>query len=52
MADERLARLGQAGINLADVTARLEAEGVTKFAASYEGLLRAIESKMEALALK
>jgi transaldolase len=51
-ADERLARLGQAGINLADVTARLEAEGVTKFAASYEGLLRAIESKMEALALK
>lgn len=51
-ADERLARLGQAGINLADVTARLEAEGVTKFAASYEGLLRAIESKLEALALK
>jgi transaldolase len=48
-ADERLARLEEAGIDLADVTARLEVEGVKKFAASYESLLKGIESKMEAL---
>lgn len=48
-ADEHLARLEEVGIDLADVTARLEAEGVKKFAASYESLLKGIESKMEAL---
>jgi transaldolase len=51
-ADARLERLAQSGIELTDVTARLEAEGVKKFAGSYESLLRGIESKMEELALK
>jgi hypothetical protein len=40
------------GISLAEVTARLEVEGVSKFAASYESLVRGIEAKMEALALR
>jgi transaldolase len=48
----RLAVLARAGIDLAEVTARLESEGVSKFAASYDSLLRGIESKMEELAVK
>ncbi len=51
-ADGRLAELARVGIDLVDVTARLEVEGVNKFAASYESLLRGIEAKMEALALR
>ncbi len=51
-ADERLAELARLGIDLTEVTARLEAEGVTKFAASYEGLLKGIESKLEELAVQ
>jgi transaldolase len=51
-ADERMNRLASVGVDVADVTARLEVEGVKKFAASYESLLRGIESKMDALALK
>ena len=51
-ADARLAELARVGVDLAEVTARLEAEGVTKFAASYDSLLRSIESKMEELAVK
>jgi transaldolase len=48
----QLARLAEAGIDLREVTDRLEVEGVSKFAASYHSLLRGIESKMEELALK
>jgi transaldolase len=51
-ADAQLERLAQAGVELTEVTARLEAEGVQKFAASHESLLKGIESKMEELALK
>ena len=51
-AEQRRAELAAVGIDLADVTARLEAEGVSKFAASYESLLKGIESKMEELAVK
>jgi transaldolase len=51
-ADRLLGALARAGVDLADLTARLEAEGVRKFAASYESLLQGIESKMEELALK
>jgi transaldolase len=51
-ADGRLADLAGVGVDLTEVTARLEAEGVTKFAASYDGLLKSIESKMEELAVK
>ena len=49
-APERLAALTAVGINLRDVTDFLEADGVTKFAASYQSLLNGIESKMGALA--
>jgi transaldolase len=51
-AEARQADLARLGISLAEVTARLEVEGVSKFAASYESLLRGIEAKMEALALR
>jgi len=51
-AEQRRAELAAIGIDLADVTARLEAEGVSKFAASYESLLKGIESKMEEIAVR
>jgi transaldolase len=51
-AEARQADLARLGISLAEVTARLEVEGVSKFAASYESLVRGIEAKMEALALR
>ena len=51
-AEQRRLELAAVGIDLADVTARLEAEGVSKFAASYESLLKSIESKMEELAVR
>jgi transaldolase len=49
-ADAQLAALAAAGINLAQVTAELEAEGVASFAASYNSLLSGIEAKAGALA--
>jgi transaldolase len=49
-APARFAALKQAGISLPDVTDFLEADGVTKFAASYQSLLKGIEAKMGALA--
>ncbi|HEU5169854.1 MAG TPA: transaldolase [Gemmatimonadales bacterium] len=52
VADRRLAALARLGVSLAEVTARLEEEGVRKFAASYTSLLTGIETKMGALALK
>jgi transaldolase len=51
-AEARQTDLARLGISLAEVTARLEVEGVSKFAASYESLVRGIEAKMEALALR
>lgn len=44
-----LARLGQLDIDLAEVTDRLEREGVAAFAKSFHTLLEAIESKASAL---
>lgn len=41
--------LADAGIELAKVTDELEDEGIAKFAASYDGVLEAIESKAGAL---
>jgi transaldolase len=49
-ADDRLARLAKAGVNLAEVTRELEDEGVEKFAASFRSLLGGLESKTAALA--
>jgi transaldolase len=51
-APARVAELARVGIDFAGVAARLETEGVTKFAASYHSLLGGIESKMEELAVK
>ncbi|MEK7381371.1 MAG: transaldolase [Gemmatimonadota bacterium] len=48
-ADGQLGALRQAGIDLAAITAQLEAEGVSSFAASYTSLLAGIESKLGAL---
>ncbi len=45
-----LSQLAEAGIDLEAVTARLEEEGVTKFAASYASLLKTIETKAGQLA--
>ena len=49
-ADAQLGALAAAGINLAQVTAELETEGVASFAASYHSLLSGIEAKAGALA--
>ncbi len=49
---ELLRRLTATGIDLADVTAFLEEDGVTKFAASYNQLLTGIASKIGILAGK
>ena len=48
-AEGQLEALRQAGIDLATITAQLEAEGVASFAASYASLLAGIESKLGAL---
>lgn len=40
-----LGRLGNAGIDLAAITARLEREGVAAFAAAYDAILRAIAAR-------
>ena len=49
-APAHLRALADAGIDLARVTDELEDEGVAKFAASYDAVLEAIESKAGALA--
>ncbi len=48
-AQDTLASLGALGIDLKQVTAELEKEGVEKFAASYDSLLASIEAKIGAL---
>lgn len=48
-APAQLAGLAELGIDLAQVTAELEDEGVAKFAASYEAVLEAMEAKAGAL---
>jgi transaldolase len=48
----QLERLESLGVDLDDVTAELETEGVAKFAASYDELLSGIRGKTEALAAK
>ena len=50
-ARQLLADLAAAGVDYADVTATLEAEGVQKFADSFHELLAGIEAKRGALAL-
>jgi transaldolase len=47
-AEETLAAAAAAGINLADVTAQLEREGVRSFCDSYHQLLECIERKLTA----
>ena len=49
-APAHLEAVAKAGIDLAQVTAFLEADGVAKFAASYHSLLERIEAKAGALA--
>ena len=48
-APAQLRALAETGIDLADVTHDLEADGVAKFAASYASLLAGIEAKADAL---
>ena len=40
---QRVATLGQVGLDFDDITARLQVDGVASFAAAYEGLIEAIE---------
>jgi transaldolase len=49
-AEGRLARLAEAGVDLAQVTRELEEEGVEKFAGSFRSLVGGLESKTAALA--
>ena len=49
-AKQRLATLAGAGVNLDDVTAALETEGVQKFSASYATLLSGVRQKAAAMA--
>jgi transaldolase len=49
-ARQLLERLGEVGVDYDDVVATLEAEGVQKFADSFEGLLDGIRAKRSALA--
>ncbi len=49
-AHETLARLGDLGISLHDVTERLQVEGVASFAESYNAMLETIEAKRRLLA--
>ncbi|HET8649463.1 MAG TPA: transaldolase [Gemmatimonadales bacterium] len=51
-APEQLRQLARSGIDLAQVTAELEKEGVEKFAASYDELLAGIEHKAGELAAR
>jgi transaldolase len=51
-APDRLAALTRAGVDLIQVTEELEAEGVKKFAASYDQLLKGIEAKAGELAAR
>ena len=48
-AKEQLARLGQLGISLDDITEQLTTDGVTLFAKSYDALIAAIAEKSERL---
>jgi len=48
-AEKDLAALAATGIDLAQVTHELEVEGVKKFAASYDQLIKGIDTKLEAL---
>ena len=48
-AERDLAALAASGIDIAQVTRELEEEGVKKFTASYDTLVRGIEGKLEAL---
>jgi transaldolase/transaldolase/glucose-6-phosphate isomerase len=49
-APRRLQELADYGIDLGAITSELEADGVSKFAASYRSLLAGIEAKAGALA--
>lgn len=49
-AQDRLNALASQGIDLAAITAELEEDGVTKFAASYRSLLAGLEAKVGAIA--
>ena len=44
-AQETMAILGELGIDIAEVTAQLEKEGVEKFVASYDRVLKALEER-------
>jgi transaldolase len=48
-ADEILRRAGEAGVDLAAITARLEREGVRSFCDSYRELLGCLEAKVRAV---
>jgi transaldolase len=48
-ARQRLAQLGEAGVSLKEVTAKLERDGVESFAKDYDKLLQALAEKREAI---
>ena len=49
-AEQAVQQLAELGISLDDITDQLEAEGVQKFAASYDELMDAIEKRREEMA--
>jgi transaldolase len=49
-AEERLGALAEVGVDLDEVTAELQRDGVDKFAKSYDELLECVGSKLERLA--
>ncbi len=49
-AEEALARIAALGIDLDEVTARLQDDGVAAFARAYDGLLRTLEERRAAVA--
>ncbi len=49
-ANELLARLAEVGVDYDDVTATLEAEGVQKFADSFDQIVESIHAKRSSLA--
>jgi transaldolase len=49
-AKSELAALADAGVDLDDVTRRLQSEGVDKFVDSYRSLIRTVQEKLERVA--
>jgi transaldolase len=51
-ADETFATLADVGVDLNSITGKLQVDGVKAFSASYDKLLKSLESKMKVVAVK